>query len=413
MRTRTALSSLVTLTLSVALACSGSLSSSDRGDAGDQELDPPGARDASVTADGEASPLDADVASPDASPESDAAAPPPDAGGAPDGRVPVFVAQGHAGRLVRSCDGGRSWIDDQSHDDAIRCFSGGFDCDHHPGAGKGITYGRERFYATFGWGPAGGVFRSEHGARWSPLLEGTTFGGIAFGRDTVLLGARDARRSADRGDSWSSPISTSLQGWNVRRVGWVDAGEPGDEGRFVVIGDGDGGPDMVVSGDGGRSWWRPTFPRGTCGNGVQSDGGVAFGNGVLVVVGSDGNVCRSTDAGRTFTAARVGAGIGSQLVFDGTRFFVWAQGRAFHSPDGATWTEQATTPSVAPGPVAYHPTLRRFVAVRGGWQTWYDQQVFWHSEDGVRWSVAEARGGHPIRFVAAGFAPPSERCPLP
>lgn len=407
MRTRTLLSSLATLLLSVAVACTGALTS-QTGEGEEPALD------GAIGPDAEVALGDAAVGV-DAAPTSDGEAPvpTPDDGMVPEGRVPVFVAQGHAGRLVRSCDGGRSWIDDQSHDDAIRCFSDGFDCDHHPGAAKGITYGREHFYATFGWGPAGGVFRSEDGVSWAPLMEGTTFGGIAFGAETVLLGARNAQHSTDGGESWSSPTSTSLQGWNVRRVGWVAAGSEG-EGRFVVIGDGDGGPDMVLSSDGGETWWRPTFPRGTCGNGVQTGGGVAFGNGVIVVAGGDGNVCHSTDAGRTFTGARVGDGVGSQLVFDGERFFVWARGRAFHSADGANWTAEATSPGdVAPGPVAYHPALGRFVAVRGGWQTWYEQQVFWHSEDGVRWTVAEARGGHPVRFVTAGFAPPSERCPLP
>lgn len=120
-----------------------------------------------------------------------------DSGEPPAGRVPVFVAQGHAGRTVRSCDGGERWIDDQSQDGAIRCSTDGFDCDHHPGAGKGIVYGREHFFATFGWGSPGGVFRSADGARWEPLLEATTYGGIGFGSNALVVGARNARRSTD------------------------------------------------------------------------------------------------------------------------------------------------------------------------------------------------------------------------
>ncbi len=397
----TTLSALLSLGLASAVACHQETS------------DPPLESDGGVRADGgtrtDASPLgdasdDATLSSPDAA---------LDSGEPPVGRVPVFVAQGHAGRTVRSCDGGERWIDDQSQDGAIRCFTDGFDCDHHPGAGKGIVYGREHFFATFGWGSPGGVFRSEDGVRWEPLLEATTYGGIGFGSDALVVGARNARRSTDQGATWSEEISTMLEGWNVRRMAWVPVGAASEEGRFVVVGDGDGGPDVVLSSDGGRSWWHPErFPKGQCGNGVQTSGGIVSGNGAIVIVGSDGQACRSTDEGRTFTATRVADGIGSQAVFDGERFWVWSRGAAFRSADGASWQRVTTEPGdVEIGPVAFHPALGRFVGVRGGWQNWYERQVFWHSEDGVRWTVAASfEGGHPIRFVAEGWAPAAS-CP--
>lgn len=54
----------------------------------------------------------------------------------PDG-VPMFVAQGHAGRTTISCDDGLSWVAHQSDDDTLDCFDP-YDCDHDAGAGRGI-----------------------------------------------------------------------------------------------------------------------------------------------------------------------------------------------------------------------------------------------------------------------------------
>lgn len=407
MSLRAVLAAALSAFLSIAFACSGTMDGTDT-DGGSPR------RDAGVPGtDGGGSPGEDAAVVPT---EDGGPIPGVDAGPPPSGRVAVFVAQGHAGRTVRSCDGGETWVDDQSYDDSIRCFSGGFDCDHHPGAGKGIVYGRDHFFATFGWGPPGGVFRSTDAVTWESVLDGTTFGGIAVGPESLVAGARTARRSGDDGDAWAPEVDTTLQGWNVRRTAWVPAGSGDEEGRFIQVGDGDVGPDIVLSSDGGRTWWHPTsFPQGTCGNNIQTDGGIVFGNGSIVIVGGDGNACRSTDGGRTFTSSRIGASTGSQLVFDGERFFVWSRGNAYRSADGASWERVATTPGdVDPGAVAYHPTLGRFVAVRGGWDVWYDRQVFWHSDDGVSWTVAGSlEGGHPIRFITEGYAPPSASCPLP
>ena len=117
-------------------------------------------------------------------------------------QVAIFLAQGYAGRTTISCDDGRTWIENRSMDDSLRCFQG-IDCDHHPGRAKGIVYTRGgTFVATYGWGPAGGVERSRDGVNWERTLEGTTFGGIATEGDHVLLGAHDVRVSEDDGETW-------------------------------------------------------------------------------------------------------------------------------------------------------------------------------------------------------------------
>src|SRR5690606_6858809 len=90
-------------------------------------------------------------------------------GGGGSAGVPLFVAQGHLGRTVISCDGGQSWTADQSNDAEAQCWSGPDDepdCDHDPGAGRGIVFADGWFVATFGWGPPGGIVRSRDGVAW-------------------------------------------------------------------------------------------------------------------------------------------------------------------------------------------------------------------------------------------------------
>ena len=86
-----------------------------------------------------------------------------DAGGAggdlidpPAGTVPMFVAQGQAGRTIISCDDGRTWVADRS--DEAWGYCSDHDCDHGPGAGHGIT-----------WGAPGALKRSRDGVTWESL----------------------------------------------------------------------------------------------------------------------------------------------------------------------------------------------------------------------------------------------------
>jgi hypothetical protein len=158
---------------------------------------------------------------------------------APPGSVPRFVAQGHMGRTIVSCDDGLSWVADRSLDregdhyvcdviDPAVCWVDGMgcnfldngacvpkatqcDCDHHPGAGTGIAYGNGWFVATWGWGPKGSVRRSQDGVSWQEVLSDTSFGGMAFGLDRFMAGDRQPRRSLDDGASWDNAGAADLQ----------------------------------------------------------------------------------------------------------------------------------------------------------------------------------------------------------
>lgn len=379
----------------------------------------PGRPDALGPGDARTDAAAADAAAVDAGAEeaADGGVPLADAGvevdaGAPDPRRVAFVAQGHGGRTLLSCDDGRSWVADRSDvPTSRRCFSGGFDCDHQSHSGRGVASGDGGFVATFGWGAPGGLRRSADGVAWSSVLSGTTFGGAAYGGGVWVAGAPQARRSTDGGRTWSGPIDVGMRGYNVRRMGFVPHGP---EGRFVIVGD---AGDVVTSADGGRTWRRPRVLPAACGRNIQTRGGIAYGGGALVILGS-GDVCRSTDGGETFTHAALGGEVSSHLLWTGAAFVAFGPGVRWSSPDGLTWASAPVQPaSLRLGPVAYAPETGTFVGVRDGWgNVWYEDQELLRSEDGLRWGALPRdrfTGGHPITAIAAGRVEPSALCPLP
>lgn len=372
---------------------------------------------------------------------SDASVLPDAATASPPGTLPVFIAQGHVGRTVMSCDDGRSWVEDRAFDvegdvyvcgtaepticwhDGVTCqflrdgmcrtSNGQCDCDHHPGAGRGIAYGDGWFAATWGWGPAGSVRRSRDGINWERVLDDTTFGGITFGLGRWMVGARDPRVSQDSAATWqaggeadlSSPGGDTI--WNVRALAFA----PVAGGRFVITGEDGAHRDVLVSTDGGDSFSRPsTLPPG-CGAGVL---GVAAGGGTIVIAQRNGDVCHSRDGGQSFSVTHVDDSLDSQPLWASDHFVIWRRGVALQSPDGEHWTSTATDPpDLEVGAASYSPVTGTFVAVRGGWQVWYDQQAFYRSSDGVTWTqlaAGAAPGGHPLGHIAFGYAQPSAAC---
>jgi hypothetical protein len=312
---------------------------------------------------------------------------------APPGLVPLFVAQGNLGRTTVSCDDGKTWVANHSDDDAAVCFTGGLDCDHSAGAGRGITWGNGWFVATFGWGPPGAIRRSRDGVTWEPVTTGTTFAGVAFGDDRFLAGGRPAWVGGADGARWAKAGDPALKNWNVRRTAFVGGG-------FLVHGDGD----TMLTSDGGQTWWRPTTIPADC-TVDQWSGGIAHGNGVIVMVSAQGVGCRSTDGGKTFASAPLGGTVRGRLLWTGAEFMTWGQRGLYRSRDGAAWTAQATVPAnLLIGPVARGDS-GTFVAVKDEWQQWYAKQEFYRSTDGVTWEVLPRTafaGSHPISFIAFG-----------
>ena len=350
-----------------------------------------------------------------------------DSTGAGSDTVPVFFAAGVVGRTTYSCDLGMSWTGNRSFDlegDADVCgevqpivcydetsgcqFMNGdvcetaatCDCDHHPGAEQGIAYGDGWWVATWGWGPPGSVRRSQDGMTWETVVEGTTFGGLAYGNGSFMAGSRQPRVSSDGGATWVDAAAADFQGsggatiWNLRQLGFARA----QGGHFIAIAaDGDN-TDILLSSDEGGSWWRPAQRPVAC---LGGNRGILSSEDTIVLLGSAGDVCTSGDGGQSWSTVQVGGdGPG---VWDGTRFWWWGNGNAFSSVDGMTWDAQPMNPALNLGAVAVDPDSGVFVAVRGGWQVWYDAQAFYRSENGVEWATLDAgtfEGSHQIRHIA-------------
>lgn len=329
---------------------------------------------------------------------------PTDAGPPAPETVGVFVASGHAGRTIVSCDDGKTWRFDQSLDPNLRCFAdAASDCDHHPGAARGLTYGNGWFFRTNGWGKPGAVSRSRNGIAWEPVTKDTTFGGVVFQNNIVVLGARTPQVSTNDGVTFTPGPDGAIQGWNVRRASVAG-------GLFWLLGD--DGSDVSHSAD-GKSWTAVKNMPVDCGK-MQGGGGFASIGATIVLAGETNVVCRSTDGGTTWTQGTFpgGAVASSPLLVTNGEFRTWGGGKMLTSKDGATWTATALTKPVPLGVVA-QSAGGTYVSVRGGWQTWYEKQEFYRSTDGITWTTlpaTDAPGGHPIGWMTWGRVPAELAC---
>ncbi|MEQ9320462.1 MAG: hypothetical protein RIF41_14950 [Polyangiaceae bacterium] len=165
-------------------------------------------------------------------------------GSPPDGKVPMFVAQGHMGMTAVSCDDGQTWTGYRTFETEaspllcgettpVDCFDGPCsyldgngqcqqtatcDCDHSPGSGKGLAFGDGAFVATFGWGQPGVVLRSTDGFSWSEVDAGNTFADVVAGNGFIALSARSPMFSTDGGLTFTEGTDAEHSPWNVRRL---------------------------------------------------------------------------------------------------------------------------------------------------------------------------------------------------
>lgn len=388
--------------------------------------------------------LDAEAELPEVGPVEDGGAPDQglqsDVGPAP---VPIFVAQGMVGRTTVSCDDGRTWGYERSWDvegdphlcgstAPVTCYASGSscsyvgydgtcevspdcDCGHSPGFGKGVVFGDGAFVATWGWGHPGSVRRSVDGITWASTLEDDQFGGLAYGGGRYVLASRTPRWSTD-GIHWNDsaeadfrePDGTTI--WSVRRFAYADV----LGGRFVAVASGNNDRDLLISSDGGETWWRPNDLPGDCAGEVSTYGGIVAGDGVIVIVDSGATACRSTDGGATWTTTRIGpTNIYSHGVWTGRAFWFWGDdGQRYESPDGLSWS---ATPMITPhriGPVALSPQ-GTLVAVANVWEGYADQTFLRSDDGGLTWEVLDAQAfhpGHPIFSLTFGWADPATAC---
>lgn len=329
-------------------------------------------------------------------------------------RVPMFIAQGKLGRTTVSCDDGKTWIADKSENSTARCWDDmageNIECDHHSWSSVGMVDADGVVLATYGWGYPGMVRRTDDGIHWEDVLPGHTFAGMAFGNGHVVANDRNPWISSAAGSasSWAQVGSMTSTVGNVRRIGFV----PDGGGRFVVSLESGTESDVQVSDDNGKTWHSsPTRPA-ECAKGVS---GIVHGDGVTLLVQSNGSVCRSTDRGETWTHVPVTSSFASAPLYADGAFMVWEGSTRHRSTDGVTWASTPGTAGVWIGAVARAPN-GTYVAVRDGWQQWYEKQLFYRSTDGVTWDtlpLTAFKPGHPITHMIAVSVKPSAECPLP
>lgn len=320
----------------------------------------------------------------------------------------IFVAVGHMGRSVVSCDDGQTWIHDRSDDDDARCWVDGdpnyVECDHTPSSSPsgGITYGDGWFYASYGWGYDGSLRRSRDGFSWETVKSDGWGGGVAYAKQSVfVLWENDWSRSTDRGATWS-PVATAPEG--------LDHAFPRAVGdRLFAIGRPAGATKGALSEDGGATWQNVT--------GLAQDTGrsIMEGNGVLVGIGDGGVAARSMDGGKTWTSKPVvvGGEWTTNLLFDGNTFVAWAGNVRWSSTDGLAWSAAPPSTSLPGGwtaAVAFSPSTKTYVAILSAWRSYYAAQKAYRSADGVTWTTLDAshfHGGHPLWTIAVGNVDPA------
>jgi hypothetical protein len=358
----------------------------------------------------------------------------------PTGKVPMFMAQGHMGMTVVSCDDGQSWVGYRTFETeaspllcgdttVVQCFSGACsyldgngdcqqvasdcDCDHSPGSGKGLAFGDGAFVATFGWGQPGVVMRSTNGFDWDVVDTGNTFADVVAGNGYIALSARSPMFSTDGGLTYTEGTDAQHNPWNVRRLFYF----PGSD-RFMQTAASGDNRDLRLTSD-WMSWTEPATLPGGC----ESVSQAVEANGVVVTSANADYLCWSSDGGDNFSRVDLpGApNLFSGPVWDGAQFIVWGMGNghsAYTSADGQAWTEQATNLSGQDrfGEVARDPTSGTMVAARAQWQAWYGEMRWYRSSDGITWETLSPQASilsHPVRELTFGYADPSGLCPAP
>lgn len=324
-------------------------------------------------------------------------------------RVPVFIAQGKLGRTTISCDDGRTWIADHSENPSGRCWDdtspNNVECDHNSWSSLGMVEANGAFLATYGWGYPGVVRRTEDGIHWDDVLPGHTFAGMAFGNGRVVANDHTPMISMSGGaaGSWNPSTAIPSTGWTVRSIAFIADGG----GRFVITLEGE----VLLSDDNGATWRSAASVPTDCAKAVRR---TMHGGGTTVMFQNDGSVCRSSDRGDHWERVAVTDSFSSTPLFVDGKFTIWTGSTRWQSADGAQWASTPGTPGVTIGAVARGDS-GTYVAVRDGWQVYYEKQQFYRSTDGVSWDVLPQTAfnpSHPITHVIAGWAKPSVECPL-
>jgi hypothetical protein len=332
---------------------------------------------------------------PDAGSADAAMTPPPPTG------VPVFIAQGSGGRIMASCDNGRTWPFHQP--------GNGQTGDHSQWASHGIAYGNNILVGAFGWGTDVLVRVSRNGQDWTEHRPGAPgFSDIVFSGGMFVAGTGHLGLNSVDGKTWSRPFSHGNFEANgegiIRGYGFGSyAGKP----VFV----GSGASRYVYSLD-GKTWGKGSGPS-VCGDNIDHIAGefLAGPGDALFAVTSRGNVCRSLDGGKTyeFTSKIDGNTVGNVLFVNDT-LFAFQSDQVSQSSDGVKWTARKLLPANTSLSLVARadsgPNKGSWVAANR------DGSKLYYSADGLTWTAAAGgRAGASLSTIIAGFVESGGACP--
>ncbi len=312
-------------------------------------------------------------------------------------RVPVFVAYGHGGRTMISCDDGVTWVAntfEKAEDD---------DFTHDSTAARSLVWADGRFVLVMGWGGPSVVRTSEDGVTWTEVFGAEYDQSIwtaAAGGGAIVHGEGSRTwRSLDAGKTWSEggeldPAASHLQ------LGYGDH----DGGRFVAAGD----SVLHVSSDLGQTFTLATLPDDAKGCLSQKRGPI-YAAGIFLITSSSGAVCRSTDGGTTWSKSNIGYDdVGDPLYYDNA-FWVYRYAKAFRSVDGSQWDEVPSEGVTRFDALAASETTGTLLALSNG--------TLYRSENATKFEKPPTSsyelGGASLQHLAFGWALPSSACPAP
>ncbi len=323
----------------------------------------------------------------------------------PNPKDPVIVAADMGLRIVMSRDDGKTWNE---------VFFGFPAHDHSAFATFDVAYTNGLFAISSGWGSGGRgtIIASEDGIYWRHLTGPNRKGrhdaygmgdsmGIAGGNGVIVNAGTSIEATQDFGKSWI-PYNVRKEtglGFGFHHMGVIFGDYDG--GRFFAW---DGaGENVVYSKDLGKTWAFCSQKNGWVEGEKGLYAGMAYGNGVFLMLDGNGALVRRTaDGGETWTAHKTGASKPSSNRKTGM-FFVngefWINGKTPRkSKDGITWTDlhdglPAGHISQTDKGTYINVSTKRTTILR--------------SEDGKQWDVVYTMTPHPdsgkIGFIKSRF----------
>jgi hypothetical protein len=304
---------------------------------------------------------------------------------------------------------------DRSANSDERCWGppNNLDCNHDPNAFVGLAFGNGAIVEVLGWGKPGTIQKSTNGATWGSTLNHNGLGKISFGNNIFFTsGGWNSAISQDNGQTWKS-IGNDIA-MPVRQGAFI----PYDNGRFLIVGEGGGNgainyitADHIIGDSPENKWKSPTTFPSECISPASK--GIAYGNNTIVLGGENNIICYSKDGGDHFISKNLGVTIKSKPIWVTNKFWAFTANSALTSADAITWE---TTPINLPSGTNLEVIQfggGHFVGVHQSWPSYYEQQKFLHSFNGIDWSNLapdKFKGSHPIIAIEFGHSGTSA-CP--